>query len=49
MSEEKFEYAEEILVGLRKNISDNTGVDDSSKLIDAIIGNTRTHQPIRNR
>ena len=49
MSNEKFEYAEEILVGLRKSITDYTGDDDSSKLIDAIIGNTRTHQPIRNR
>ena len=38
MSNEKYDYAEEILVGLRKNISDYTGVDDSSKLIDAIIG-----------
>ena len=41
MSNEKYVYAEEILVELRKSISDNTGVDDSSKLIDEIIGNTR--------
>ena len=38
MSNEKYDYAQEILVELRKNISDNTGVDDSSKLIDAIVG-----------
>ena len=44
MSNEKYDYAEEILVELRKNISDYTGVDDSSKLIDAIVGNTRNMQ-----